>query len=678
MLKQLSKLERTRKWFILGFAFLMAASLILFYAPNRGSIAEPAKSNEVLAKVGGDKITVGDLTQVKENYQQMFGGQISLAQLGGDKRLLDGLIRDHVVSQEAARLGLAASDAEVSEAIYKQFTDPSGKFMGQDDKAKGMERYRQVVTERYGDIAKFEQQIRDSRSAEKLQAYITAGVRVSPDEVQDDYKRKNTSFDLIYVPVTSDKLAQKIEPSNDEMRAYYDKHKTDYNILEPQKKIRYLYIDQTKVGETIKIPDADLHAEYDKLSTENKQAGVKAQQIVLKVARPDLDATVKAKADQLVKKARGEDGNATEAAFAELAKGNSEDPTSKNGGALTGLVKKDLKKADDPYQKVLDLQPGAVTDAIKYKEAYYILRRGDSVPKAFEDAKPELLVSQRNIKSYRVAQDLAAKALGRVKETKDLQKVAQEIAAEANMKPADMVKETPYIKPGDTVPDIGSSPQFEQAIAPLNNAGDIGERTPVKGGFAIPVLVDKKEPRIPEFDEVKDKVSQAVKLEKAKSELEQKAKELAQNTGKPEDLKGAAEKLGLQSATSDAYKVGSPLGEAGTSPALDEAIYNLKVGEVDKTPVKVGENWVVVAATKRTEADLAEFAKQRDQLTQSALSSKRNQVFEDFIAAAQERMKAEGKIKVYEDVLAKMQEEEPPPMAAQPRRAPRMPQIPTR
>src|SRR5258708_458106 len=100
MLKQLSRLERTRKWFILGFAFLMAASLILFYAPNRGSVAEPAKSNEVIATVGGDKITVGDLTQVKEKYQQMFGGQISLAQLGGDRRLLDGLIRDRVVSQE--------------------------------------------------------------------------------------------------------------------------------------------------------------------------------------------------------------------------------------------------------------------------------------------------------------------------------------------------------------------------------------------------------------------------------------------------------------------------------------------------------------------------------------------------------------------------------------------------
>ena len=50
----------------------------------------PAKTLQVVAKVGSDEITVADLARVKDNYQQMFGGQISLAQLGGTKRFLDG------------------------------------------------------------------------------------------------------------------------------------------------------------------------------------------------------------------------------------------------------------------------------------------------------------------------------------------------------------------------------------------------------------------------------------------------------------------------------------------------------------------------------------------------------------------------------------------------------------
>ena len=157
------------------------------------------------------------------------------------------------------------------------------------------------------------------------------------------------------------------------------------------------------------------------------------------------------------------------------------------------------------------MQPGDVTDPVKSGNNWYILRRGEPVAKTFEEAKPELLVSLRNRRAYAVAAKLAEKAKDRLKETKDPTKVSQELAGEANMSPADMVKETPYVKPGDDVPGIGSNQQFEQVIAPLNNHNDVGEHIGVKGGFAIPMLVDKKEPRIPDFDEVKTKVEDVLK-----------------------------------------------------------------------------------------------------------------------------------------------------------------------
>src|SRR5215510_14353960 len=103
MLKQLGRLERTRNIIILGFACLMAVSLIFFYAPGRSARnnIDPSKNTEVVAKVGSARITVADVAMVRENYRQMFGGRISLAQLGGNKRLLEGLISKHVVAQEA-------------------------------------------------------------------------------------------------------------------------------------------------------------------------------------------------------------------------------------------------------------------------------------------------------------------------------------------------------------------------------------------------------------------------------------------------------------------------------------------------------------------------------------------------------------------------------------------------
>jgi peptidyl-prolyl cis-trans isomerase D len=657
MLKQLSRLERTRKWLIIIFASLMGASLVFFYAPSRNQvIANPATNTEVVAQVNRDEITVADLYRAKQAEQQRFGGQFSLAQIGlTDKVMLERIMNSKIIAQEAARLSLGVSDAEVSKAVHTQFIDEGGKFIG-------VEKYKERVGRAYGSVERFEQELRESIAADKLRAFVTAGVSVSEDEVRDDFKRRNTVFNLTYVPVVADKLAANLQLSDEELQKYYEENKTNFRYLEPQKKVRYIFINQAKVGEKLNIPDTELRAAYDALKPENKQAGVRVQQIVLKVARKDLDQQVLAKATKLAQDMRGQDATVTtttEEKFAEVARGNSEDPaTATKGGWLPAPVRRDPNRKNDILQATLDMQEGQVSDPVFTAGAYYIFRRGPAVPKSFEEAKLELLVSQRNTRAYKSAAELAARAEQRLKETKDFQKVAQELAGEANMSAGEMVKETPFVKPGDDVPDIGSSPQFEDAIKPLENANDIGSRVSIKNGFAVPMLVEKREPRIPDFAEVKDEVTKRAKQARAQSQLEQAARDLANNSGSPADLKAAAEKLGLEVKTSEDYKLGSPLEGAGTSAAGDDAIYNLKEGEVSKSPVKLGETWVVLANTKRIEADLADFAKQRDQLTQSLLNTRRTDVFEDYVSSIRARLDREGKVKIYEDVLARAAEED--------------------
>lgn len=656
MLKQLGRLEKTRGIIIVGFAFLMAVSLIIFYAPGRHSAAlDPTKNTAVVAKVGSAEITVADVAQVRENYRQMFGGRISLAQLGGNKRFLDGLIGKYVISQEAERLGLGASDAELADKIRKQFSDSSGVFIGFD-------RYKESVTARYGDISKFENEVRAEIAQEKLRAFVAASVNVSDDEVQQEYKRNNTSFDVSYVVISAEKLAEKIQPSDADLRAYYDAHKTDLRYLQPQRRVRYLFIDTEKVGAKLQISDKELKDEYDQLQPQFKEAGVQVQQILLKVARKDLDAQVEQKAKDLITKLRGPDGKTSEQAFSDAAKGNSEDPaTAKNGGFLSRPFKKNPNKPDGLYDRTVDMQPGDVFDIpIRYGGNWYILRRGNSVPKTFEEAKPELLVSLKNRKGYQAAMQVAAKAQVRLKELKDPQKVAQEIAKDANMAPGDMVRETPYLQPDDDIPQIGNNQQFHQALASLNNVNDVGDSTGVKGGFAIPMLVDKKEPRIPEFDEVKSKVVDAVKQQKANEQIDAKAKELLASVSSPDGLKAAGEKAGFEAGDNDGFKLGSSLGDAGTSPVIDDLIYGMKGGEMVKEPVKLNEKWVIFGVKKKEEADLAKFASERDQLKQSMMSQRQSQVFEDYVSGIEERMKRDGKIKIYEDVLEALPEDEEP------------------
>ena len=646
MLKFFNRLEKTRNFVLILFAVVMAASLILFYAPTRdGAGADPALSTEVAATVAGYDITGAEVYRLKQAYSNMLQGRSYPA-----SSVVNSLISSRIARAEADRLGLIASDKEVADAIRERFTP-------QDGTAFDKKLYEENAIQQAGSVKAFEQQIRDDVSAAKLQAFITSGVIVSEEEVLKDFQKKNTKFDVSYVTVNGAQLAQTITPTDQELQDYFEKNKSAYYISVPQKKIKYIFVSTPKIGEKLPISDADLRSEYDNLPEDKKKAGVQGQEIVLRIAKPEFDGQVFAKAEELVKRLRSGGDTVSKEAFAEIAKGQSENAISAvKGGELPGPVKENTNNPTDPYQRLLKMKPGEITDPISYQGRYFILRRGEDVPKSFEDAKKELEVSLRNRRAYAAAAELAEKVAKTLKENKDIAKTVQQYAAEANLDPAKMTRETAYIKPGDNVENVGISPQFEQGIEPLENAGDVGEKTPIQDGFAIPMLVDKKEPRDADFAEVKDQLVEIVKLEKARSMVEATAKKVA-DAAATGGLASAASSNGLKAEEQKDYILGSPLGTgpgASRSEELDDTIYAMKAGETTKQPIKIGETWYVVTVNSREEANMSDFAAQRDTLMQQMLQQKRGEVFSEYLEQTRQRMEANGEIKIYKDVLARL------------------------
>lgn len=648
MLKFFNRLEKTRNFVLMLFAVLMVASLVLFYKPSDPTVAaDLSRSEETAARVSGQYITVGDVFRQKESFSRYSQGRPAFPA----KTILSSLISSRIARVEAERLGLRASDAEVAAAIRKQFKPQDGKPFDQ-------KVYEENAAQQAGSVAAFEETIRDDLSANKLRAFLSSGVTVSDEELLNDFQRKNAKFDLSYVAVNSTDLAQTITPSDQELRDYFEKNKAAYHIDVPQKKIRYVFVNTTKIGEKLAISDEDLRAEYDKLPADRKIAGVLGQEIVLRVPKPEMDSEVMGKASTIHERLIRNGQFVTETEFADIAKGQSENPaTASNGGKLKGPVRENPNNPTDPYQRLITMQPGAVTEPISYQGRYFILRRGDAVPKSFEDAKKELEVSLRNRRAYGVAAELAQKVTDSLKQTKDAQKTATEFAAQANMNVADMVRETAYVKPGDDVPNIGTSPQFEEGILGLENQNDVGDKIPIQNGFAVPLLVDKKEPRDAEFDEVKAQVTESVKIEKARSQVEEIAKQIAAGAPTAAGLAAAAQSKNLKVLEAKSFTLGSPLGtgpSASTNEALEDAIFAMKNGEVTKTPINIGDSWFIVGVNSRTEANMDEFAKERDRLMDEMLDKKRGEIFGDYLAATRQKMEAAGSIKVYDDALAKL------------------------
>src|SRR5512140_95560 len=312
MLKFFNRLERTRNFVLFIFAVLMVLGLVLFYTPVRNQYqTNLSHSDETAASVQGEKVTVGEIVRQKENYSRMMrGGSYPT------KSIIEGQIGMRISRLEAAKYGLTATDKEVADEIRKQSKsdDPTKPF----DQAM----YEQNVMEAYGSIASYEQSVRDDLSAKKLQAFISSGVTVSEQEVLEDFQRKNTKFDVSYVAVNATDIAKTITPTDQELRDYFEKNKASYYISVPQKKIKYIFVNTSKIGDKLQISDADLKAEYDQLPPDKKMAGVAGQEIVLRVPKPDQEPAIQQKAADLVQQLKKDGETVSEDAFASMAKGH--------------------------------------------------------------------------------------------------------------------------------------------------------------------------------------------------------------------------------------------------------------------------------------------------------------------------------------------------------------------
>jgi parvulin-like peptidyl-prolyl isomerase len=90
------------------------------------------------------------------------------------------------------------------------------------------------------------------------------------------------------------------------------------------------------------------------------------------------------------------------------------------------------------------------------------------------------------------------------------------------------------------------------------------------------------------------------------------------------------------------------MGGSGASAA-----FSMKSGEIS-APINLGNKQAVLQITDRQEASLTdpEYARQRDGLREQLAQERQQRALELYMASLSERMKKEGKIKIYETVKA--------------------------
>ena len=662
MLKFLRGRKRTRNAVLVIFIGLLTLSLVaLFSASGSGAkmLGGATGNDTVIAKVGSYEVTVQDLKDALMN----FGAQISQGQ-GRQQRLdvatlydqygpqvLDGLIRQKLILYEADALNLGASDSEVQTQLRQMFNP-----------WPGAEVYRMQLQQRFGATmtpVRFEDELRASIAQQHLRSFITAAVNVDPKEVEEDYRRNNTSYTVRWIDVNPDTLRDKVQVSEPELRAYFDAHKGEFKINTEQRRAKYIFIDQKTASDAIQLSDDELKADFNP-ETYVKQ--VRVSQIVLNVpkadaakpaepGKPDPEEEIRKKAQGVMQRAQAAEGKPAED-FAKLAREFSEDAKTKASGGDLGWINKDDKRdADDPLNRAFTMQKDQVTQPVKKGDKYYVLKVTDRKIPTFAEAREELLKAGRQRQGYSKTVEIASAAETKFKETKNAEAVVAEINKQHGAAVA-AVRDTGFFAEGDTLPALESASALEMSVFELENIGDIGDRMNVDKGFAIAQYSERRDPHDPSFEEVTAKVETAYRLDKSKELAAQRAGEIAKAQN-ADEMKRLGDSMGLKTDERAGIKGTESIGTL-VSDFERAPVYKLNVGEVTKEPIKNSSNGYVVAALReRKDADMGEpFQKERASIEQRLLDEKRNTFFSTYLAMTQKRLQAEGKIKIYEEEVA--------------------------
>lgn len=624
-----------------GLLILVALSMLTYLVPSY-NMGGSSSSDQVVAEIGKDIITVPDVQQI---VQMNMRGRQMPAELMPHyiPQFINSMVTERALAFEAKRLGFKVSDEDLAAGIRQ--TIPQ---LFQDGKFAGKDAYAQVLAQQSMTIPQFEEDMARQLLVTKMRNVALEGTVVTPQEIEQEYRRRNDKVKIQYVKISGDKLHADVQTTPDELRKYYETNKPAYQVPE-KRDLGILIVDQAKLEQTIHPTDTDLLHVY----TENKEnyripERVNVRHILLKTTDKDAkqEAAVKAKADGLVKQLRAG------ANFAEFAKKYSEDPASAaKGGEYDGVVRGQM--VPEFEKTAFSLKVNEVSDPVKTTYGYHILQllsHEQAQLKPFNDVKAQLEIEYRKQRVNDLMQQTSDKVQAAL--TKDPQH-PEKVAADFGVQYAKAANAAP----GDPLPEVGTGKEvkeFEDAVYSLKK-GEVAQPVLVAGNkIALAVCTGDTPAHPAAFQEVQSKVQDALLKEKLNKLVDQKATQLVEKArANGGDLAAAAKSMGLEVKTSDAVDRNGAIEGLGSAGMLPDAFVK-PAGSIIGPNGLAADSRVVSKVLERIPADLSALASQRLAIREQIKNQKgqsRNSLFEEGVRDA---LTKEGKIKVHQNVIDRL------------------------
>ena len=629
-----------RKLILGGVMSFAGVAMVIYLIP--GFLTTDASTERgILAEVGGQQVT---LTEVQQQAnltarQQFPRGVPEMIMPLFLQRAAEQIIVRKAMLAEASRLGLKVSDDELADELrhgpFAAQIFPKGQRIS-------MEEYEGFVQSSFQmGVTQFEVAIQEDLLLRKLRGLIESGITVSDADLENDYRARNTKVKLQYAVLAPEEIAKLIHPTESELHAYWESNKSRYaNSLPEKRKARYALISLAALQAQGGVTRDDLQRYYNERQDQFRVAEVvSVRHILIKTPAPGPDGKVDSKgveaarsrAQDLLKQLKAG------AKFEDLAKKYSEDPGSKDNGGLYEKVERGRMVAE--FDKAaFSLPKGQLSDLVQTSFGFHIMRVEDHQSahlRSLDEVKGEIEPAVALEKAGR-----AAEALSRTLESEGRTLGLEKAAAKHGL----TVVTTDYFGRGDSLPGVGTAPEFMETVFAATKAAPPALAR-VEQGYALVEVADIRPPATPTFEAIHTNLTADFKQERVSSLLFTRTQELADRAHAEHDLARAARELGAKVETSELVSPESQVPDIGQMTGQAAVAFSLKPGEISG-PIRAGSNGVVLSVTERHEPSLADFEQSKDQVRERLLAIRRADLLEVFIENLRERMKKDGRLKI--------------------------------
>ena len=622
----LDRMRRHKAWLkwtlaLAGFALLVLGFPLLQQPPPTTGAA-----TDVLAQVGDQEITVGEFQTLYrrqlQSYQVQSGGEITseiLRSMGIDRQLLQQVIDEYAALQEATRLGVTVSDAEVRETIVSlPAFQQNGQFIGEAAYLQMLRMQQPPMTP-----AEFEENVRRSLMLQRLQAAVTDWITVSDVDVEQEHVRRNERVRLGALAFRADDFRGDLEATDDDVAALFEQNANDYLVPE-KRRLRFVLIDVPALKASFTPSDAEIQSYYDNnLDRYTEEVSLRVSHVLLRTQDREL-ADVQAQAESIVAEARNG------ADFAELARRHSEDEGTREAGGDLGPIARG-QMVPEFEGAAFALEQDEVSDPVTSMFGVHVIKATEKTggtTQTLEEVRAGIvdLLQQESAdaRAGALAEAMAAEITG-----------AGDLAAAAARRGLE-AQESGFAALGEPILGLGFSSEVTAQAFQLEEGEVAGPiRTPT--GPAFVTVTGIQAPYVPPLEEVEPRVRDDVIRRKAFVMAQERADAVAALLQDADDFSAAAEAEDLVVQESGLIARGAVLPGVGVNAQVEEVAFSMDPGETSD-PILTGNSAMIVHVLERQNADPADLRANRERLRSEMILERQNQFFAAYMQNAKTRI----------------------------------------